>query len=81
VCRPGFFCAALPAFLRGFSLMVTTVKCPTCQRPVVWSTDNAWRPFCSERCKQVDLGAWAAERFAIPGEPAEQDDIPPARHD
>lgn len=61
--------------------MVTTVKCPTCQRPVVWSTDNAWRPFCSERCKQVDLGAWAAERFAIPGEPAEQDDIPPARHD
>jgi endogenous inhibitor of DNA gyrase (YacG/DUF329 family) len=35
-----------------------------------WSPDNPWRPFCSERCKLIDLGAWFKEEHAIPGEPA-----------
>ena len=40
------------------------------QRPV----EPAWRPFCSERCKLMDLGAWASERHAIPGEAVETED-------
>jgi len=43
--------------------------CPTCKREIEWSAANPWRPFCSERCKLVDLGAWLAEKHAIPGEP------------
>ncbi len=35
-----------------------------------WSASNAFRPFCSERCRLIDLGAWLEERHAIPGEPA-----------
>jgi endogenous inhibitor of DNA gyrase (YacG/DUF329 family) len=41
-------------------------SCPTCKRPVEWSPAFPWRPFCSERCKLIDLGAWASERHAIP---------------
>lgn len=50
-----------------------TVLCPTCSRPVEWSDASPWRPFCSERCKLIDLGAWASGKHAIPGEPAETD--------
>jgi uncharacterized protein len=42
------------------------VICPTCKRTVDYSPDNKWRPFCSERCKLIDLGEWAAEKHAIP---------------
>jgi uncharacterized protein len=45
-----------------------TVTCPTCSRSVEWRTENLWRPFCSERCKLIDLGAWAAGEHAIPGD-------------
>jgi hypothetical protein len=45
-----------------------TVLCPTCQRPVEWTDSSAFRPFCSERCQLIDLGAWVSERRAIPGE-------------
>ena len=43
-----------------------TASCPTCNRPVEWSERSPWRPFCSERCKLIDLGAWASEQRAIP---------------
>ncbi|MGZ3184460.1 MAG: DNA gyrase inhibitor YacG [Telluria sp.] len=43
------------------------VSCPTCGAKVEWSEKNKFRPFCSERCKQIDLGAWAEERYVIPG--------------
>lgn len=56
--------------------MSTTVPCPTCERAVEWSTSSPWRPFCSERCKLIDLGAWAAEQHAIPGGAAETEDKP-----
>jgi uncharacterized protein len=46
------------------------VKCPTCHRQMQWSTENRYRPFCSERCRMVDLGAWLADERAIAGEPA-----------
>ena len=45
-----------------------TVACPTCQRPVEWSPASRYRPFCSERCKLIDLGEWFEERRAIAGE-------------
>ena len=48
--------------------MSTKVTCPTCQKIHLWSADNAFRPFCSERCKLIDLGEWASEKHVIPGE-------------
>jgi endogenous inhibitor of DNA gyrase (YacG/DUF329 family) len=48
--------------------------CPTCGRPVEWSEKSPWRPFCSERCKLIDLGAWASGKHAIPGEEADLED-------
>jgi endogenous inhibitor of DNA gyrase (YacG/DUF329 family) len=42
------------------------VNCPACGKHVLWTPDNAWRPFCSERCKLTDLGAWAAEKYRVP---------------
>ena len=42
------------------------VSCPRCGKPVEWGPVNAWRPFCSERCKLIDLGAWATERYRVP---------------
>ena len=41
------------------------VKCPQCNAPVPWTAESKWRPFCSERCKLIDLGAWASERYRI----------------
>ena len=42
--------------------------CPTCRREIPWSEESPYRPFCSERCRLIDLGAWLDERHAIPGE-------------
>jgi hypothetical protein len=42
------------------------VPCPSCGKPVEWAEASAFRPFCSERCKLIDLGAWAAERYRVP---------------
>lgn len=52
------------------------VACPTCGKTVEWRADNRWRPFCSERCKLIDLGDWFGEEHRIPGEPhhAPEDD-------
>ena len=50
------------------------VTCPTCSKRVKWTTSNPDRPFCSERCKLIDLGAWADQQHAIPGNP-EQDEV------
>jgi endogenous inhibitor of DNA gyrase (YacG/DUF329 family) len=47
------------------------IKCPICSAPVSWE-GNPHRPFCSERCKLIDLGAWAEEKYRIPGEPGEE---------
>ena len=42
------------------------VTCPTCSAKVEWIEANKYRPFCSERCKQIDLCAWAEEKYTIP---------------
>jgi endogenous inhibitor of DNA gyrase (YacG/DUF329 family) len=47
---------------------MAVVACPTCQRPVEWSEASPFRPFCSERCRLLDLGAWMNGQRAIPGE-------------
>lgn len=48
--------------------MTTVVNCPTCGKKVEWKPQSRFRPFCSERCKQIDLGAWAAEQYTIGGD-------------
>jgi endogenous inhibitor of DNA gyrase (YacG/DUF329 family) len=50
--------------------MPVTVKCPTCGKSVAWTETEKFKPFCSERCKLIDLGAWATESYAIPGKPS-----------
>lgn len=59
-------------------MSLTTVNCPTCSKDVVWNDESKWRPFCSERCKLIDLGEWASESHRIPGQelpsPIESDD-------
>ncbi len=54
-----------------------TIRCPLCHRESVWE-GNPWRPFCSERCKLLDLGAWAAERYRIPTQEQPADSAPPS---
>jgi uncharacterized protein len=56
---------------------VKQVPCPRCGRRTLYSPENKWRPFCSERCKMIDLGAWAAEKYRVAGksdEPAPDKD-------
>ncbi len=45
------------------------VSCPNCNKDIVWSSHEQFRPFCSARCKLIDLGEWAAEEKKIPGDP------------
>ncbi len=40
------------------------IKCPSCKTKINWE-GNKWRPFCSERCKMIDLGGWATEKFKV----------------
>lgn len=47
--------------------------CPNCKKLAEFSPNNAFRPFCSERCKMIDLGVWATEGYAIPVEIKEED--------
>jgi endogenous inhibitor of DNA gyrase (YacG/DUF329 family) len=44
---------------------VRLVSCPRCGAQVGWSTENPYRPFCSERCKLIDLGDWAMEKYRV----------------
>lgn len=52
-----------------------TVNCPTCGAPVEWVAGNVNRPFCSDRCKLIDLGAWASEEHKIPVPPDAEDEL------
>jgi len=49
------------------------VTCPTCGGKSVYAPENPFRPFCSERCKNVDFGAWASESYRVPAPPTSQD--------
>lgn len=48
------------------------VTCPSCKKLSEFLPSNAFRPFCSERCKMIDLGLWASEHYAIPVEIKEE---------
>ncbi len=50
------------------------MRCPMCGKAVVYDTHNPFRPFCSEKCKLLDLGAWASDKRYIKGGPALEDD-------
>lgn len=50
------------------------VACPQCKELSEYSTENKYRPFCSERCKLIDLGLWASENYRIP-EQAKPEDL------
>ncbi len=50
------------------------VSCPNCKAEVEYSTDNKFRPFCSERCRLIDLGQWAEESYSVPVDPHAYDD-------
>jgi len=53
---------------------VQQVACPTCKKAVNWTPAEKFKPFCSERCKLIDLGDWATEAHKIPGEPLFEED-------
>jgi len=53
------------------------VSCPICNAAVAWTAENRWKPFCSERCKLIDLGQWATEKYRMPAEEQEPDDDSP----
>lgn len=46
--------------------MTRKIQCPVCRKITTWD-NNQWRPFCSERCKIIDLGDWASEKHVIAG--------------
>ena len=50
------------------SAKVRKVPCPRCGTETEYSNANKWRPFCSERCRMIDLGKWAAEDYRLPEE-------------
>lgn len=47
------------------------ITCPTCGAQNTWRSENSFRPFCSARCKLIDLGEWANETRKIPGNPVD----------
>ncbi len=60
-----------------------TVRCPGCGGASRYAPDNPWRPFCSERCRKIDLGAWASEGYRVAAQPPTEDPdeaSPPIRH-
>ncbi len=50
-----------------FGMKSKKIKCPVCKKDAKWD-DNPFRPFCSERCRLIDLGKWASEDYRIAGE-------------
>lgn len=58
-----------------------TQRCPTCERDVAPPEENPAHPFCSGRCKLIDLGNWLSESYRVAGPPAwpEDDDGGPGR--
>lgn len=53
---------------RAEAAPVRKVNCPRCGQPAVYAPTNPFRPFCSERCRLIDLGQWATEAYRLPAE-------------
>ena len=54
-------------------MVYVVVKCPTCDKAVAWIADSKHRPFCSDRCRLIDLGEWAEGNRVIPSDPGHDD--------
>lgn len=63
--------------------MKTTKKisCPHCGKKNTWQTSNPFKPFCSERCKLIDLGQWADEKYRVPTKDAPSSEGSPDDND
>jgi endogenous inhibitor of DNA gyrase (YacG/DUF329 family) len=57
------------------------MACPQCKGAVPPRQDNPAFPFCCERCRLLDLGAWLDERYRVPGDPVDGEAHPPSRTD
>src|SRR5687768_16381863 len=65
--------------MRSARIIGSMARCPVCRKEVGPPAVNRWFPFCSERCKLVDLGKWLGEEYRIPTARAdeEDDELPP----
>ena len=70
--RPSGGTWGLPARAGGGYAEFMTVRCPTCRKPVSWY-ESPYRPFCSERCKLLDLDRWVREDYRIPAQEDESE--------
>jgi len=61
--------------MREDSVPAKQVVCPGCGDPSLYAPSNRFRPFCSERCKNMDLGAWASEGFRLPADAPPDDEV------
>ncbi len=50
--------------------MTEPKPCPICRKPM----EPKFKPFCSERCRQVDLGKWLMESYSVPAQPLGEED-------
>jgi len=55
------------------------VACPQCGKRLPWTAENRFRPFCSERCRLIDLGAWATDSYRVEGDSPLDDESDPLR--
>ncbi|RIY33984.1 hypothetical protein CKF54_01845 [Psittacicella hinzii] len=51
------------------------VNCPQCKKETIYSFDNPYRPFCSERCRLIDLGAWAEGEYSLEAQPENEAEV------
>ena len=63
--------------MSGGASAARTIRCPGCGGASVYSTDNPFRPFCSDRCKNADFGAWASETYRLDAKPPAPEDEDP----
>lgn len=56
-------------------MITKKITCPNCGKKDTWDPQNTCRPFCSERCKLIDLGEWASDIRKIPGDPVDPDHL------
>ena len=59
--------------MSGTEVQPRLVRCPACGGDSVYAPSNAYRPFCCERCKNMDFGAWAPESFKLPEQGSQND--------
>ena len=60
--------------MRAADTLPRSVSCPRCGTPVAWTQKSLYRPFCSERCRLIDLGAWVTEAYRVPAKAGEEAD-------